>query len=78
MHFLSSSIHLYLLMMFFHIVLSYTIQDEKNVMNAVSHPIANNLELKSESSKIPVVSVASATTPTTRAVLPSESMDFVL
>ncbi|KAH6769245.1 carboxyl-terminal domain phosphatase-like 2 [Perilla frutescens var. frutescens] len=46
--------------------------DEKNGINAVSLPIANNLELKSESSKIPVVSVASATAPVLRAVLPSE------
>lgn len=46
--------------------------DEKNGTNAVSHPITNNLELKSEGFKIPVVSVASAAAPVTRAVLPSE------
>ncbi|KAL7095384.1 hypothetical protein ACP275_10G020500 [Erythranthe tilingii] len=47
--------------------------EEKNAVNAVSYPMANNLELKSESCKIPVVSVASATAPaSTRVVLPSE------
>ncbi|KAI3473155.1 hypothetical protein Pfo_030447 [Paulownia fortunei] len=47
--------------------------EEKNVGNAVSHPMANNLESNSESSKLPVVSVASATAPApTRVALPSE------
>ncbi|XP_020553536.1 RNA polymerase II C-terminal domain phosphatase-like 2 isoform X1 [Sesamum indicum] len=47
--------------------------EQTNVSNAVSHPMANNLELKSEGSKLPVVSLSSATTPaSTRVVLPSE------
>ncbi|KAL0309960.1 UNVERIFIED_CONTAM: RNA polymerase II C-terminal domain phosphatase-like 2 [Sesamum radiatum] len=47
--------------------------EETNAPNAVSHPMANNLELKSESSKLPAVSLSSATTPaSTRVVLPSE------
>ncbi|XP_057808114.1 RNA polymerase II C-terminal domain phosphatase-like 2 [Salvia miltiorrhiza] len=46
--------------------------DEKNGTHAVSLPIANNLELKFEISKTPVMSVANATAPLTRAILPSE------
>ncbi|PIN25032.1 Phosphoprotein phosphatase [Handroanthus impetiginosus] len=47
--------------------------EEKTAGNAVSHRMVNNLELKSESPKLPVVSVASAIAPaTTRVVLPSE------
>ncbi|KAG8377014.1 hypothetical protein BUALT_Bualt09G0124100 [Buddleja alternifolia] len=46
--------------------------EEKNVVDAVSYPMANDLEWKSESSKLPL-SVANATAPApTRAVLPSE------
>lgn len=45
-------------------------------MNAVSHATANNVELKSDSFKIPMAPLASATTPSTRGVLPSESTDF--
>ncbi|KAK4396133.1 RNA polymerase II C-terminal domain phosphatase-like 2 [Sesamum angolense] len=48
-------------------------EEETNAPNAVSHPMANNIELKSESSKLPAVSLSSATTPaSTRVVLPSE------
>ncbi|KAK6120276.1 hypothetical protein DH2020_045967 [Rehmannia glutinosa] len=47
--------------------------EEKNAVNAVSHPMAITLESKSESSKLPVVSVASATAPAPmRVALPSE------
>lgn len=61
-------------------ILSSCPQEEKNGVNTFSssmptHPRANNLEVKPESSKLPVVSVASATAPaSTRVVLPSESM----
>ncbi|KAL2480462.1 RNA polymerase II C-terminal domain phosphatase-like 2 [Abeliophyllum distichum] len=51
--------------------LNYT--EEKNVANAVSHPVTNDVVMKSESTKLPVASVASAIVPpSSRAVLPSE------
>lgn len=54
----------------------FHVQDEKNGTHAVSLSFANNVELKSESSKIPVVSIANAAGPVTRA-LPSESTDLL-
>lgn len=62
-------------MILVHINLRYSVQGEKNVMNAVSHATANNFELRSESFKIPTAPLASTTAPFTRGVLPSESMD---
>ncbi|XP_022882349.1 RNA polymerase II C-terminal domain phosphatase-like 2 isoform X1 [Olea europaea var. sylvestris] len=51
--------------------LNYT--EEKNVTNAVSRSVTNNVEMKSESTKLPVESVASAIVPpSSRAILPSE------
>ncbi|KAK4478482.1 hypothetical protein RD792_013958 [Penstemon davidsonii] len=46
--------------------------EDKNVANAVSHPMANNLEPKPENYKLPAISVASAIPAPSRAVLPSE------
>ncbi|KAL3826102.1 hypothetical protein ACJIZ3_022131 [Penstemon smallii] len=46
--------------------------EDKNVANAVSHPMANNLEPKPENYKLPAISVASAISAPSRAVLPSE------
>lgn len=56
-----------------HIILRYSVQGEKNVANAVSYATANNVELKSDSFKVPMAPLANATTPSTRGVLPSES-----
>lgn len=54
---------------------SYVIQEEKNVTNAVSRSVPNNVEMKSESTKLPVDSIASAIVPpSSRAILHSESM----
>ncbi|XP_022882351.1 RNA polymerase II C-terminal domain phosphatase-like 2 isoform X3 [Olea europaea var. sylvestris] len=53
--------------------LNYT--EEKNVTNAVSRSVTNNVEMKSESTKLPVESVASAIVPpSSRAILPSERL----
>ncbi|CAI9758907.1 unnamed protein product [Fraxinus pennsylvanica] len=47
--------------------------EEKNDSNAVSHPVTNNEEMKSESAKLPVVSVASVIVPpSSKTVLLSE------
>ncbi|XP_051131335.1 RNA polymerase II C-terminal domain phosphatase-like 2 isoform X2 [Andrographis paniculata] len=47
--------------------------EEKNALSTVSHPMANNIELKPASSKLPVTSVVNATgPPSSGLVLPSE------
>lgn len=64
--------------MSFVLLLSTFLQEEKNDSSAVSHPVTNNAETKSESTKLPVVSVASAIVPpSSKAVLLSESMDLI-